>query len=190
VLGIVGAGNIGSRVGQMGVAWDMEVIACVEYPSALRAAELAEKGIRLTSFDEVISAADFVSIHVPLKDSTRNLINADVLCRMKPGAFLINLARGGVVDEQALYKALTKGDRLRGAALDVHEQEGEGKISPLAGLPNVILTPHIGAMTVDSQREIGRRVIEAVNSFAADPTGFVGKAEHSSLYVITGGSND
>jgi phosphoglycerate dehydrogenase-like enzyme len=153
----------------------MEVIGCVENPSPTRAAELAEKGIRLTNFDEVISTADFVSIHVPLKDSTRQLINADVFSRMKPGAFLINLARGGVVDEQALYEALTEGDRLRGAAVDVHEQEGEGKVSPLAELSNVILTPHIGAMTIDSQREIGRRVIEAVNSFAADPIGFAGK---------------
>jgi phosphoglycerate dehydrogenase-like enzyme len=85
---------------------------------------------------------------------------------VKLGSFLINLARGGVVDEHALYKALTEDNRLKGAALDVHEQEGEGKVSPLAELPNVILTPHIGAMTVDSQREIGRIVVEAINSYA------------------------
>jgi D-3-phosphoglycerate dehydrogenase len=171
VLGIIGAGNIGSRVGQMGAAWGMIPIGCVEYPSPLVAATLREKGIRLTDCDEVISTADFLSVHVPLSDSTRNLIDANMLSRMKPGAFLINLARGGVVDEQALYKELTSEGRLRGAALDVHKAEGEGKVSLLAGLPNVILTPHIGAMTVDSQREIGRRVIEIIDSFIASSNG-------------------
>jgi phosphoglycerate dehydrogenase-like enzyme len=107
-----------------------------------------------------------VSIHVPLKDSTRNLIGTEALSRMKPEAFLINMARGGIVDEEALYEALTEG-RLRGAALDVHKEEGEGKISPLAGLPNVVLTPHMGAGTIDTQREIGDRVIEIVDSFVA-----------------------
>jgi len=90
---------------------------------------------------------------------------------MKPGAFLTNLARGGVVDEAALLQALTEPNRLRGAALDVHENEGEGKISPLAGLPNVILTPHIGSNTEDTQREIGRRILEAVAAFEAESKG-------------------
>jgi phosphoglycerate dehydrogenase-like enzyme len=89
---------------------------------------------------------------------------------MKPGAFLINMARGGVVDEHALYKVLVQGARLRGAALDVHKHEGEGKVSPLAALPNVLLTPHMGSSTVDTQREIGRRVVEIINSFAAEHT--------------------
>ena len=163
VLGIVGAGNIGSRVGQLGAAWGMIPIGCVEHPSPAAAARLAEKGIRLTDFAEVVSTADFVCIHVPLQASTRNLIDAAALAQMKPGAFLVNLARGGVVDEEALYQAMTNGGSLRGAALDVHKQEGDGKISPLAGLPNVILTPHIGAMTFDSQREIGRRVVEILS---------------------------
>jgi D-3-phosphoglycerate dehydrogenase len=166
-LGIVGAGNIGSCVGQMGSAWGMEVIGCVEHPSPTVAARLRQKGIRLTDCQEVLAAADFVSVHVPLKDSTRNLIGPEALARMKPGAFLLNLARGGVVDEEALVQALTEG-RLAGAALDVHQQEGEGKISPLAGLPNVVLTPHIGATTVDSQREIGRRVVEIVDGYVME----------------------
>jgi D-3-phosphoglycerate dehydrogenase len=167
VLGIVGAGNTGSRVGEVGVTWGMDVIGCVEHPTPARAAKLGEKGIRLTDLDEVISTADYVSVHVPLKDSTHYLINADVLSRMKPGSFLISLGRGGVVDEQALYNALTQGDTPSGAALDVHEVEHEGKTSPLAGLSNVILTPHIGATVVDTQREIGRRIHEIVDSFAA-----------------------
>lgn len=167
VLGIIGAGNIGSRVGQLGAAWGMEVIGCVEHPSPQTAEALRAKGIRLVDCSEVLAKADFISIHVPLKASTRNLIDATALAHMKPGAFLVNLARGGVVDEMALYQALTEG-HLRGAALDVHAAEGEGKISPLAGLRNVILTPHIGAGTVDSQREIGQIMLEAINTFVAE----------------------
>ena len=164
-LGIVGAGNIGSRVGELGAAWGMEAIGCVEDPSPTVAARLRKKGIRLTDCQEVLSTADFVTIHVPLNDSTRNLIGTEALLCMKPGTFLTNLARGSVVDEQALYQTLKTERGLAGAALDVHQEEGEGKISPLAGLPNVVLTPHIGAMTIDSQREIGRRVIEIVDAF-------------------------
>jgi D-3-phosphoglycerate dehydrogenase len=166
-LGIIGAGNIGSRVGELGSAWGMEVVGCVEHPSLSTAENLRAKGVRLTTYEEVLATADFLSIHVPLKESTRNLIDADALARMKPSAFLVNLARGGVVNEAALYKALTEG-RLRGAALDVHAAEGEGKISPLAELPNVILTPHIGAGTVDSQREIGDIMLNALEEFMAE----------------------
>lgn len=108
-LGVVGAGNIGSRVGQMGAAWDMKVIGCVEEPSPEIEATLREKGVHLADFQEVLSKGDFVTIHVPLKESTRNMIDAEALARMKPGAFLLHLARGGVVDEDALYKALTEG---------------------------------------------------------------------------------
>lgn len=169
-LGIIGLGNIGSRVGRMGVAWGMDVVGCVEYPSPHRAAEFLEQGIRLVDdCRDVLAVADFVSIHVPLKDSTRNLVDADTFAHVKPGAYMVNLARGGVVNEAALRRLLTEG-RLRGAALDVHEEEGEGKISPLADLPNVILTPHIGAMSIDSQREIGERVIEIVDSYATGHT--------------------
>lgn len=166
-LGIVGAGNIGERVGRLGAAWDMEVIGCVEHMNADSEARLAESGIRMAEFDEVISTSDFISIHVPLKESTRNLIDAEALAKMKSTAYLVNLARGGVVDEEALLKALTDG-KLRGAALDVHKNEGEGKISPLAGLDNVILTPHIGAGSFDSQREIGEIVLDAVNKLVAE----------------------
>lgn len=164
-LGVVGAGNIGSRVGRLGWSWGMTVIGCVKNPSPSRVAEqLRQNGIRLTTFDEVISTGDFVSIHVPLNTSTHYMFNSNVFSRMKQGAYLVNLARGGVVDEQALYEALTKSKILSGAALDVHEKEGEGHISPLADLSNVILTPHLGAQTVDSQRQIGERIIEIIDS--------------------------
>ncbi|MBT8080955.1 MAG: hydroxyacid dehydrogenase [Gammaproteobacteria bacterium] len=160
-LGIYGAGSIGSLMGRMGHAWDMNVVGCVKNACEHRAASLEEQHIRLADADEVVSTADFLSINVPLNDDTRGLIGADTLARMKAGSFLVNLARGGIVDEQALLDVLTSG-HLAGAALDVHQQEGDGKVSPLAALSNTILTPHIGAMTIDSQRAIGGRVIEIV----------------------------
>jgi len=163
VLGIVGSGNIGSVVAQMGTAWDMDVIGCVENPSDEVRVELLQKGIRLVSIEEVFETADYVSIHVPLQESTRGLVGAELLSRMKPGSYLINLARGGVVDEQALYEELTSAERLVAAAIDVHEIEGDGMQSPFNALPNVILTPHIGAMTSDSQREIGERIVSIVD---------------------------
>lgn len=167
VLGVVGCGNIGSRVGAMGAAWGMNVLGCVRHSNLTNEfiSGMKAKGIKITSFNEVVENADYLSIHVPLDDSTRNLINENVLNRMKPGSYLMNLARGGVVDEQALYRALTEGGKLKGAATDVHTAEGEGKISPLAGLQNVILTPHIGAQTIDSQKEIGEIILSTVEEF-------------------------
>lgn len=167
VLGILGAGNIGSLVGQMGSYWGMTVLGTVaeeEFTPEIEA-DLTAKGIRLTTFEEVIKNADYLSVHVPLMDTTRNMIDKSVLQMMKPGSYLINLARGGVVNEKDLLEELTSGNRLRGAALDVHENEGEGKISPFANLQNVILTPHMGAQTIDSQNEIGERVLETVELF-------------------------
>ena len=172
-LGVIGAGNIGTVVGKMGVAWGMDVIGCVEPATPAEKARLAQVGIRMTDIEEVISTSDFISIHVPLLDSTRDLIDEKALTMMKPGAFLVTLARGGVVNEQALREALVNG-RLAGAALDVHVNEGEGKVSPVADLPNVILTPHIGAGTIDSQREIGDIIIRTITEFVAEQ-----KAEQS-----------
>lgn len=163
-LGIVGAGNIGSLVGRLGRAWGMNVIGCTESPTPEDRAKLASFDIELTDLDTVLSSSDYISVHVPLQDSTRMLIDAEALAKVREGAFLINLARGGVVDEHALRDALVSG-RLRGAALDVHLEEGDGKRSPLADLDNVILTPHIGANAVDAQSAIGRIVIETIESF-------------------------
>jgi D-3-phosphoglycerate dehydrogenase / 2-oxoglutarate reductase len=164
VLGVIGAGNIGTVVGRLGVAWGMEVLGSVERACRAESDRLSQHGIRCVETDEILATADFVTLHVPLLPETRYLIDARALARMKRGAFLVNLARGGVVDEKALYQALING-RLAGAALDVHEREGEGHISPLAELPNVILTPHIGASAVDSQRQIGEIVVRTINTF-------------------------
>ncbi len=168
VLGVVGAGNIGSRVGHLGSAWDMEVLGCVEHPTAQAADRLASRGMALTDFESVMSKSDFVSVHVPLQDSTRGLIDAAAIALMKRDAFLLNLGRGGVVVESALLDALV-GGRIAGAALDVHEVEGEGNRSPLAGLDNVILTPHIGASTSDSQRQIGEIVLSILEEASTQP---------------------
>lgn len=165
-LGIYGAGNIGSLVGRMGAAWGMNAVACVENPSPDRVRAFREQQIELVDADEVLARSDFLSINLPLNDNTRGMIDGAAIARLKPGSFLVNLARGGIIDEDALYDALKSG-HVRGAALDVHAREGENEISGLAGLQNVVLTPHIGAMTVDSQRAIGDRVIEIVQSRAS-----------------------
>jgi phosphoglycerate dehydrogenase-like enzyme len=167
-LGVVGLGSIGTRVAELGIAWGMRAIGCVEHGGRQRELEYAKLGIELVpDCADVFRQADFVTIHVPLSDATRGLVDAGAIQQMKPTAFLINMARGGIVDEAALLDALREG-RLAGAGLDVHEREGEGLRSPLAELPNVSLTPHIGAMTIDAQREIGRQVVEIVDSFSRD----------------------
>lgn len=172
-LGIVGLGSIGSTVAQLGLAWGMRPIGCVDQPTDERRSAFAAKGIELADFDTVLAEGDFVTIHVPLGAPTRNLIGPAELARMRPGAYLVNIARGGVVDEAALLDALAPRGHLRGAALDVHVAEGEGRISPLADLPNVILTPHIGAQTIDAQEEIGREIVAIIRRFSGtfeDPT--------------------
>lgn len=172
-LGIYGCGNIGTQVGEMGAAWGMQVVGCVENLSEERVSDLAERGIRLTDANEVLSTSDFLSLNLPLNASTRNLIGEQAFKRMKPSAYLINLARGGIVDEQALLRAL-ENNELAGAGLDVHEAEGDGEISPLAGLDNVILTPHIGAGTVDTQYQIGQKILQIVADFSPSKTSLAG----------------
>lgn len=166
-LGIVGLGNIGRRVAELGVAWGMNVIGCVERPSPSVSARLAKGKVELLAFPDVLARADVVSIHVPLQESTRGLIGEKELAMMKTDAVLIHMARGGVVDEAALLDALlTK--RLAGAGVDVHVREGEGLRSPLADLENVVLTPHLGSTTVDTQRAIGKEVLRIVDGFCTD----------------------
>jgi phosphoglycerate dehydrogenase-like enzyme len=164
-LGVVGLGSIGSRVATLGLAWGMRPIGVVEHPSAERAAGFAAQGIDLADTEQVLAESDFISLHVPLTPDTRGMIGRAQLARVKPGAFLVNIARGGVVDEAALLDALGPDGPLRGAALDVHVAEGEGKRSPLADLPNVVLTPHIGAQTIDAQEEIGREIVAIIDRF-------------------------
>ena len=146
VLGLVGLGNIGSEVAKRAQGLEMEVIA---YDPAVAPERAEQFNVRLVELDELLRSADFISVHAPLIDATRNLINERALALVKPSARLINAARGGIVDEAALHDALASG-RLAGAACDVFLQEPLGA-SPLLELPNFIATPHVAASTAEAQ---------------------------------------
>lgn len=146
-LGIVGMGNTGRRVAEIGRwGFHMEIVYF-----DLRARPDVEEslGARQTELDELLRASDFVSLHVNLSPSTRHLLDAKALGAMKPGAYLINVSRGPVVDEAALLEALRAG-RLAGAGLDVYEREPPGRDNPLLELPNTLLSPHRGGFSVES----------------------------------------
>ncbi len=162
VLGVVGAGNIGTRVAELGSAWGMRVLGCVHPDLWWEPPPIIEA----TNLGSVLRGADIVTVHTPLAEDTRHLIGAPELAAMKRRAYLISTARGGVIDEAALYEALASG-HLAGAALDVHEREGDGVIPKLADLPNVVLTPHIAGMASESQRAIGLRMLELINAYIA-----------------------
>lgn len=163
-LGLVGAGRIGGAVATRCRAFGMKVIAYDPYLTDERAEELR---VERCSLDEVIEGADVLSLHVPLTDDTRGLINADSIARMKKGAFLVNVARGGVVNEGDLVAALQSG-RLAGAALDVFEAEPLPEDSPLRGAPNLVLTPHLGASTGEAQELVATEIAEGVRAALAD----------------------
>ncbi|MFZ0390773.1 MAG: D-glycerate dehydrogenase [Calditrichia bacterium] len=155
-LGILGAGRIGQAVAERSRGWDMQVLYFDRGQNSFMENKL---GARRKSLDELLAAADFVSIHLPLTEETRHLINADALNRMKSTAYLINTARGPIVDEQALVKALRE-EGIAGAGLDVFEDEPE--LAPgLAELENVVLTPHIGSATTHTRHEMAR--LAAIN---------------------------
>jgi len=146
-LGIVGLGNIGKRLGRLARALNMNIIG---YDVAEIDNEFSkEVGLMKADLDTLLSSADYVSFHVPLLDSTRHMINAEKLKMMKNTARIINTARGGVIDEEALYNSLKEGS-LAGAALDVFEVE-PATGNKLVTLPNFIATPHMGAQTKEAQ---------------------------------------
>jgi D-3-phosphoglycerate dehydrogenase / 2-oxoglutarate reductase len=156
-LGLVGLGRIGTEVARRARGLEMNVLAYDPVVSTDRATQL---GVALATLDDVLAQSDFVSVHVPLIDSTRHLINTARLAQMKPTAYLLNAARGGIVDEAALADALER-HVIAGAALDVFEQEPPTN-TPLLGHPNVIVTPHLGASTVEAQALAGVDVAEGV----------------------------
>ncbi|HLF61176.1 MAG TPA: hydroxyacid dehydrogenase [Acidimicrobiia bacterium] len=162
-LGLVGAGRIGSAVALRCRAFGMKVLVYDPYLTAERAEDL---DLPLTGLDEVLTHGDIIALHVPLTDETRHLIDEDALSRMKAGAFVVNVSRGGVIDEEALARALIEG-RLAGAALDVFESEPLPNESPLLNLPNVVLTPHLGASTVEAQELVAREIAESVRDALA-----------------------
>jgi (S)-sulfolactate dehydrogenase len=159
-LGIVGFGGIGRLVARLGRALGMRVVASDPQVHA-SAAAWREEGAESRELDALLAEADVVTLHVPLVDATRHLVDAARLARMKPDAILINTARGGVVDEAAVAAALKSG-RLGGAALDVFEHEPLAAGSPLAGCPNLLLTPHIAGVTAESNARVSTLIAERV----------------------------
>jgi (S)-sulfolactate dehydrogenase len=123
-----------------------------------------EHGVEPAGLDELLARSDVLSLHLPLTDSTRGLLGEERLARMKPGAVLVNSARGGIVDEAALARALRSG-RLAGAALDVFEHEPLAAGSALAEVPNLILTPHIAGVTLESNERVSGLIAERVAAF-------------------------
>ena len=157
-LGLVGLGHVGAIVARGAIGMGMRVLAYDPYVSEDRMRSMNVD--RAASPDEVFENADFVSLHVPRTPQTMGLVNAETLQKMKPTAFLINVARGGIVDEAALYEAL-KGGVIGGAALDVFAEEPTTE-SPIFGLPNVVVTPHLGASTAEAQDRAGITAAEQV----------------------------
>lgn len=156
-LGVIGMGRIGATLGQRAAALGMSVLG---HDPPLDDEEIARRGARPVSLDELLEQSDYISVHVPLLESTRGLIGREELGRAKPGARIICTARGGVVDEQALLEALESG-QIAGAALDVFSEEPPGRTA-LVGHPHLIATPHIGAQTSEAQRRAALDVSEEV----------------------------
>lgn len=150
-VGLIGLGSVGKQVALRLCAFDCALIA---YDPAADADFAAVNRIDMATLEEVISRSDFISLHCPLLPTTRNMVNASFLTRVKPGAFLINTARGELIDEAALFEALQSG-RLRGAALDAFALEPPEKDNPLLSLPQVIATPHSGAHTDGAMNAMG-----------------------------------
>jgi D-3-phosphoglycerate dehydrogenase len=158
-LGLVGVGRIGIEVATRARAFQMRVVGFDPYIS--RAAAL-ERGIELTDLDQLLAVADVVTLHLPLGEETRHIIDAKRIASMKRGAHLINCARGGLIDEAALLQALDSG-QLASAALDVFEEEPKPSAA-LVGHPRLVATPHLGASTLEAQAAVG---VQAANQALA-----------------------
>ncbi len=157
-LGIVGFGKIGRLVAERAKAFGMAVLAYDPYISE----EVGRQaGVLLVDLDDLLAESDYVTLHTALLPETNQMINASTLNAMKDGAVLINCARGKLIDEEALAAALTSG-KLKAAALDVYSSEPPPQDNPLIGLPNVLHTPHLGASSVEAQREVATQIVEQV----------------------------
>lgn len=162
-LGVVGAGHIGAATARLAKAIGMEVVAWTLNPSPERAERL---GLRFVSLDELLRTADVVSLHTRLTERTRHLIGRRELALMKDGAILVNVARGGVVDNLALAEALTSG-KLGGAGLDVFDPEPVPPDHPLLSCGNVVLTPHVADNTPEGMEFLNEGAVDAVEAFLA-----------------------
>jgi D-3-phosphoglycerate dehydrogenase len=159
-LGVIGCGNIGSIVADRAIGLKMKVIAYDPFLSEERARDL---GVEKVDLDELFKRADFITLHTPLTDMTRNIIDAAAIKKMKKGVRIINCARGGLVDEAALAEALKAG-QVAGAAFDVFVEE-PATASPLFSLPNVVCTPHLGAATSEAQENVALQVAEQMSDY-------------------------
>lgn len=159
-LGLIGCGNIGRIVADRALGLKMKVVAFDPYLSPERATEI---GVEKVELDELLSRADFITLHTPLTDKTKNIIGREALTKVKPGVRIVNCARGGLIDEKALAEALQSG-RVAGAALDVFETE-PAKDNPLFGIDNVVCTPHLGASTSEAQEKVALQVAEQMSDY-------------------------
>ncbi len=161
-LGILGLGRIGREVARRAIAMDMKVIGRDPFLTTDKAAQL---GIELVEqIDEILPRCDFLTVHTPLTDETKDLIGARELALLRRGARVLNCARGGIINEQALVEAMTSG-HLAGAALDVFVQEPPPADHPLLKLPNVVVTPHLGASTVEAQESVSLEAAQLAINF-------------------------
>jgi D-3-phosphoglycerate dehydrogenase / 2-oxoglutarate reductase len=160
-IGVIGLGNIGKIAANRAKGLGMKVIAFDPFVTKEQAMEL---GVTWVALDELLTRSDFITLHVPLLESTRNIIDQAALNKMKKGAFLINAARGGLVDEKAVAEALRSG-KLAGAAFDVFEQEPPPADHPLLSLDNAIVTPHLGASTSEAQVNVAIQVAEQISEY-------------------------
>lgn len=159
-LGVIGCGNIGSIVADRAVGLKMRVVAFDPFLTEERAIEL---GVEKVDLDGLLSRADIVTLHTPLTDKTRNILSKENIAKLKTGAYIVNCARGGLVDEAALKEALDE-ERLAGAALDVYETEPATE-HPLFGHPRVVATPHLGASTKEAQENVAIQVAEQMADY-------------------------
>jgi D-3-phosphoglycerate dehydrogenase len=159
-LGLIGAGNIGSIVAARAIGLRMKVVAFDPFLSPERAVEM---GVEKVELDDLLARADFITLHTPLTDQTRNILSKENLAKTKKGVRIVNCARGGLIDEAALKEAMDAG-QVAGAALDVFQTE-PAKDSPLFGTPNFICTPHLGASTTEAQVNVALQVAEQMADF-------------------------
>jgi len=159
-LGVIGCGNIGSIVADRALGLKMKVIAYDPFLSAERAKDL---GVEKVELDELLKRADIITLHTPLTDKTRNIIDAAALKKTRKGVRIVNCARGGLIDETAVYEALKSG-HVAGAAFDVFAEE-PATSNPLFTLPNVVCTPHLGASTTEAQENVALQIAEQMSDY-------------------------
>ena len=159
-LGVIGAGHIGKKVIKIAQALDMNILVYTRTPRE------DEKGIRYVSLKELLEHSDYVSLHCPLTESTKHMINKETLKLMKPSAFIINTSRGALIDEAALIEALKNG-KIAGAGLDVQETEPPKETSPLYTMENVLLTPHMGWKGLETRKRLVSILADNIKNFLA-----------------------